>query len=255
MPLASTCGVNGAVVAFAGSHAHTAALLAAALDHPESAALLARARDTYTRLAAYGWLDELDRASGAPAPAPPGQTGARMIQAGRLWHITFSGREATVPDAKGLADIATLAARPGTDVHVLELMGSSDRSTSAGPVLDEAALRSYRQRLADLDDDADEAARCNDEANLARIAAERDALLAELRRATSPAGRPHHFTNHPAERARKAVSARIRAVIVSLEAVLPDLADHLDRSIVTGTYCRYRPDEPVHWEISTTTRR
>ena len=41
-PVAGSCGVNGAVVAFAGSHAHTAGLLAAALDQPEQVTAAAR---------------------------------------------------------------------------------------------------------------------------------------------------------------------------------------------------------------------
>ena len=52
-PLAATCGVNGAVVAFAGSHAHTAGLLAAAVgDESRSQTLLGDAAAAYRRLGA-----------------------------------------------------------------------------------------------------------------------------------------------------------------------------------------------------------
>ena len=51
------------------------------------------------------------------------------------------------------------------------------------------------------------------------------------------------------ERARKAVTARLRDTIRRIEAALPDLGTHLDRSIVTGNYCRYQPSEPLTWDL------
>jgi hypothetical protein len=59
---------------------------------------------------------------------------------------------ATVPHSKGLADLAVLLAKPGQDVHVLELYGSADRSGPAGTLVDRTALAAYRQRLRELDD-------------------------------------------------------------------------------------------------------
>ena len=44
------------------------------------------------------------------------------------------------------------------------------------------------------------------------------------------------------------MSARIRDAVRKLAAVLPELAAHLDRTLVTGTYCRYRPDG-TRWTI------
>ena len=51
-----------------------------------------------------------------------------------------------------------------------------------------------------------------------------------------------------AERARSAVTQRIRATIRRLGAEHPELGRHLEASIVTGTYCSYRPEHPVDWE-------
>jgi len=62
------------------------------------------------------------------------------------------------------------------------------------------------------------------------------------------------FASHPAERARKAVTARIRDAIKKIDPALPALAAHLERSIVTGTYCRYRPDDAFTWDIRDTSR-
>ncbi|HEV2760659.1 MAG TPA: hypothetical protein VGV86_13945, partial [Acidimicrobiales bacterium] len=253
-PLAGSCGVNGAVVAFAGSHAHTAGSLAAALDQPEaSRQLLEQARDTYQRLAARGWLAEVRRelpAGNAVAEAPPPT--ASMRRHGAVWQITFHGRNATVPHTKGIADIARLLAARGTDIHVLDLIDAADRSGQPGTLTDRQALDAYRQRLADIDSDADEASRHHDDGRVARLEAERRALLEELARASDLQGRPRQFANHPAERARKAVTARVRDAIRKVEPVLPGLANHLERSIITGTYCRYRQEDGIIWDVDGT---
>ena len=50
------------------------------------------------------------------------------------------------------------------------------------------------------------------------------------------------------ERARKAVSNRIRATVGAIAADHPDLGRHLAGAIHTGAYCRYLPAESVRWE-------
>ncbi len=247
VPLAGTCGVNGAVVAFAGSHAHTAGLLSAALgDDKTSRDLLAEAAATYERLGAAGWLADV---VGAPGPPRDERVPTAVLRrCGPVWQLTFAGREVSVPHSKGLADIARLLASPGAEVHVLDLIGSHDRSGPAGDVADRRALASYRQRLADLGTEIDEAARDHDLERRARAESERQALVDELVRVTGTAGRTRPFANHPAERARKAVGGRVRDAIRKLEPVLPEVAAHLHRTIVTGTYCRYRPDG-TRWQV------
>jgi hypothetical protein len=48
------------------------------------------------------------------------------------------------------------------------------------------------------------------------------------------------------------VTGRLRDTVRRIEANLPDLGRHLDRSIITGTHCRYQPAEPVAWDVSAT---
>jgi hypothetical protein len=250
-PVAGSCGVNGAVVAFAGSHAHTAGLLAAALDRPDKAQqLLQQASDTYQRLGANGWQAEVHRDLAVihPAAEVPATSGS-MDRRGDVWHITFRGATAVVSHTKGLGDIARLLAMPGTDIHVLDLMDAADRSGAPGPLADRRALDGYRQRLADIETERDEAASYHDDERAARLEAERQALLEELGRLKGVHGRIRQFANHPAERARKAVAARVRDAVGKLESVLPELATHLHRTIVTGTYCRYRGDPNITWDV------
>ena len=65
--------------------------------------------------------------------------------------------------------------------------------------------------------------------------------MAELRRATRPDGSPRALANTAAERARKAVTARIRDAIRRITEAHPELGAHLDRTVRTGTTCRYEP--------------
>jgi hypothetical protein len=251
-PVGESCGVNGAVVAFAGSHAHAAGLLAAALDQPDlSGRLLDQASDTYRRLGAAGWLAELrhDLAMIRSAPTPAGGRGSMQRQ-GPIWHIAFNNRSGTVPHSKGLADIARLLASPGVEVHALDLIDGADRSRAPGPVADRQALHAYRRRLATIDREAAEAADHHDAERVARLTAERHALLDELRHVTTVHGRPRKFANHPAERARKAVTARVRDAIRKIQPILPELAAHLERNVITGTYCRYRADPGTTWDVN-----
>lgn len=250
-PLAASCGVNGAVVAFSGSHAHTAGLLAASVGESESSQLLLeQAEAIYTRLGARTWLADVRReAAAATSTIAVATGGASMHRRGSVWHIRFDGREATVPHSKGLADIARLLATPAAEIHVLDLIDAGDRSGAGGEIVDRQTLDAYRRRLADIDEDADEADRDNDLERRAQLEVERQALLDELSRTTTVRGSARPFANHPAERARKAVTGRVRDAIRKLEAALPEMSAHLERNIVTGRYCRYRTDDTVRWHV------
>ena len=127
------------------------------------------------------------------------------------------------------------------------VQAAAARSAPAGTVLDRTALEGYRRRLAAL---SEERLRAEEDGDLGRLHAveeEHDALASELRRDSGLGGRPRAFANHPAERARKAVTARIRDAIRRLDDVLPELGAHLDRSLVTGVQCRYRGEQ--RWEV------
>jgi hypothetical protein len=77
---------------------------------------------------------------------------------------------------------------------------------------------------------------------------ERDALVAELAAAAGLGGRARRLGDQ-SERARKAVTARIRDVLDRIERVHPALGAHLRASVTTGTYCGYPPPTPTAWEL------
>jgi DNA-binding CsgD family transcriptional regulator len=72
-PIAATCGVNGAVVAFAGSHGHVAGLLAAHLGVDSADGFLADAVAAYERVGARTYLADLEappQVMSGPRPRP-----------------------------------------------------------------------------------------------------------------------------------------------------------------------------------------
>ncbi len=257
-PLADSCGVNGAVVAFAGPFAYPAGILAAELgDRPRAALLLREAVETARRLGATVWVDQGEAALAALAPtlaAEPGTITASLARTAMLWTVAFDDERVTVPHVKGMADLAVLVSSPGHQVSALDLVGPrAAASGTSDPLTDLTALRAYRQRLADLDDELDQAGRDADLAALGRLEEEREALLAELRRTTGLGGAIRTAPNDPAERARKAVSGRIRDAIRRLDDLAPRLAAHLDRSVRTGLRCSYDPpasEPPVRWQVT-----
>jgi hypothetical protein len=73
-------------------------------------------------------------------------------------------------------------------------------------------------------------------------------LIDQLAGAFGLGGRPR-IAGDPADRARKAVTMRIRAAISTISRNDEALGRHLSISIRTGRVCSYQPDGPVNWQI------
>jgi tetratricopeptide (TPR) repeat protein len=175
---------------------------------------------------------------------------------GALWTLAYGGVTVRMRDAKGLADLAALLAAPGQEIPAADLIAAAgagpaaqaDLRLGADEVLDATARRQIRARLADLGEDIAEAESWNDLERAARARAERDALLRELTAAAGPGGQAR-LLGDQSERARKAVTARIRDIIGRIERVHPALGAHLRESVTTGTRCAYSPPVPVSWRL------
>ena len=175
---------------------------------------------------------------------------ATLRPEGRVWHVVFNGTSVHVPDFKGLWHLRELISRPRESVSALSLIASqSDEPLpvgDSGPQLDREALRQYRKRLAELDEELEEAEARHDDVRHAKRSAERAALLAELARATGLGGKPRR-SGSPTEKARLNVTRTIRHAINHLSTLVPELAAHLDESLVTGVSCCYEPRTNISW--------
>ena len=175
---------------------------------------------------------------------------AKLRHAGGVWHIAFDGKSVHVPDMKGLWHLRELVSRPREPVLALSLIAAPTEDPAlvgdAGPMLDREALRQYRKRLAELDDELDDAEARHDAARHAKRSTERDALLKELARATGLGGKPRR-AGSPTEKARLNVTRTIRHAVTYLATALPELAAHFDQSLVTGVSCSYEPRTNIAW--------
>lgn len=167
---------------------------------------------------------------------------------GDTWEIAYGGATARTRHLKGIADLAALLSAPDREVHVLELMGVVEIGESAGPAIDDRARHGYRTQVLDLQGEIDEARAGNDLARVERAEAELDALVAELSSALGLGGRDRR-AGSTVERARSAVTFRVRTAIKRIGEQHDELGRHLRNSIRTGTWCAYRPEQAVQWEI------
>ncbi|WP_433559532.1 ATP-binding protein [Pseudonocardia xinjiangensis] len=281
-PVTGSCGVNGALVCFMGSNAHWAGVLSGALGRRADAERsLLQALAVHRRLGARPWEAEtcleLARLTASPEHAEratalaaehglhgvaarlapsvgrvtPHRSGvAELRRDGELWRIRYRDSTAHLPDIKGLADLAVLLARPGAGVHVIELAGATTGDHNDGDLLDPRARAAYRHRLAEIDRELQLTRDDHDLGRVQELELQHTALLSELRRAAGLAGRPRALGSSTTERARKAVTARIRDAIRRIGLVHPELGGHLDRSVRTGTRCCYQPTEAVTWTLA-----
>ncbi|MFI6132571.1 AAA family ATPase [Micromonospora sp. NPDC051141] len=194
-------------------------------------------------------------AVGANGPDRAGTGRPEFCFDGSVWRLAWAGTVVHLPDAKGLHDLRLLLSRPGVDVPAVELLDPAAgaeliaaRRLGADPVLDDEAKVRYRRHLRRLDDEIDRAASRDDTRRLAALDAERVALLDQLRAAAGLAGRTRRLGDET-ERARKAVTGRIRDTLRRVQQRHPALAAHLDESVVTGRTCRYQPADPVPWRL------
>ena len=255
--VSTECAVFGAAVCFMGSYAHWAGVAALALDEVDRArSHLESARAVHERLGARTWRDATDAelvVLGGPVQAPPRRAAEEAVfrPAGAVWQLHFAGSSASIPDARGLRDIALLLSRAGRAVPAVELLGLTPGAPRAsgvrGPAtFDERARREIRNHLRELDAEVDRAEAADDGERAALARERRQALAEAVARDLGLGGRSRRLDD-AVERARKTVSTRIHRAIRRVEQTHPELGRHLGRSITTGTLCVYDPAEPVRW--------
>jgi tetratricopeptide (TPR) repeat protein len=195
--------------------------------------------------AARAILDEIEVATSAAT-----ETNV-FRREGDHWLLVFEGRTERVRDLKGIRYLAQLLAHPGDEFHVLDLVAAETGQQlpigDAGQMLDERAKSAYRRRLAEIEEDIEQARALADAEREAQADAERDFLVRELARAVGLGGRDRRASSD-SERARSGVTRAVRHGIARIGEHHPQLAEHLDHAVRTGTYCAYAPDaSSIRW--------
>jgi non-specific serine/threonine protein kinase len=192
-----------------------------------------------------------------------------FIRQGDYWTVRYQGQTAFLKATRGLDCLCYLLRHPGRDVHVTQLLATpvdfplpaffgsleavGDAVTGgrqdAGPILDSRAKTEYKRRINDLRNLLEEAERFNDSYRATRARSEMDAIAEQLAAAVGLGGRDRRAASR-AERARSAVTKRIKEAINKIAEVIPPLGRHLAARIKTGYFCSYKPhpDRPVSWK-------
>jgi hypothetical protein len=218
----------------------------------------------------------VDGVQGALAHAPtlrPREESV-FVRQGDYWTIQYQGQIARLKATRGLHCLSCLLRQPGREFHVSELTatllevavsaagvashlcreGASDvwtaRIQDAGPILDARAKAEYARRLAELRGELEVAQRFNDSERASRAQHEMDCLAEHLAAAVGLGGRNRRAGSH-AERARSAVTKRLKDCIDKIAKAIPPLGYHLAARIKTGYFCSYNPhpDRPVRWKL------
>jgi hypothetical protein len=181
---------------------------------------------------------------------------------GEYWTIVFDGTVARLKDAKGLHYLAYLLRHPGQEFHVGDLVAAigdtpetsqvfsaaeaadldiqTAASDGVGAILDAKAKADYKQRLDDLRDELEEAERFHDSGRAERAGEEIEFISQQVAGALGLGGRDRNVASG-AERARLAVTKRIKAALKKIQDANPALARHLNGAVTTGYFCTYAP--------------
>jgi hypothetical protein len=240
---------------------------------PEIAA--AEARSEMRRVRGRGVVSRADlagrmpyaRTSGGARKSPA--TSAVFRRDGDFWSVGYGHAAFRVRDGRGMRYIAALVYSPGREVHVIDLVASVNgahdpppptdirawagngvsvrREAHSGPCLDPQARSEYRQRIAALHPELEEARRMNDRGRVEALQSEIDFLSEQLVGDRGP-GRKARLAFSSVERARINVRNSISAALKRIRMHDEALWRHLSNALRTGTFCSYRPEKPVRWE-------
>jgi hypothetical protein len=201
-------------------------------------------------------------------PALSTHEASLFLRQGDYWTIRYQGHVTFLKATRGLHCLSLLLCHPGREFHASELLGQvigrplvldrggpatdvwqSGRLSDLGPILDAQAKAEYKRRLDDLRKDLAEAERFNAPDRAERARDEMAALAEQLASAVGLGGR-NRRTGSEAERARSAVTKRIKSSIKRIGKAIPSLGSHLAARVKTGCFCSYDPqsERSVAWK-------
>lgn len=181
------------------------------------------------------------------------------------WVVAYHGQHAMLKDSRGMHCLALLLRHPGREFHVSEFFAllletshppaaphTNGRCTSSDEhlvtiglfegdaVLDAQAKGQIKIRLSELREEHTEAEQKNDPHRAAKARDEMEAIARHLASAIGLGSRDRK-TSSDAERARCAVTKRIKKAVKKTAEAIPALGHHLAARIKTGYFCSYNP--------------
>ena len=197
---------------------------------------------------------------------------ALFIQAGDYWTITFAGETAYLKASKGLSYLHRLLRHPKREFHACDLAGAVPDAESGTkqnegemcteslpisflsfPALDDKAKQAYRRELLELNEEMNEASAFSDTYRVSIIQERIAALTSHLAAAVGIGGKTR-LAGSISERARCAVTKRIKEAMDRIGNAIPSVRQHLHASIKTGYFCSYDPPagSDVNWDFGLT---
>ncbi|WP_242155716.1 tetratricopeptide repeat protein [Aestuariivivens sediminis] len=167
---------------------------------------------------------------------------------GDYWDMCYQGHCITLKHAKGFKDIHKLLNHPKQEFHCLDLMNAAVDERSSAKTMDQKAKLAYQRRIKELQEEIDEAEDLNQIEKLAPLKAEYDAILTHLSQSLGLSGKTR-TSGSTIEKARSAVTWRIRSSIKKIAKIHPSLGNHLSNAIKTGSFCSYTPEVDVDWTL------
>ena len=170
---------------------------------------------------------------------------------GEVWHVRFGDEYGEVVDRVGMARLFTLLLQPNPaePISALRLCGVNnpgieERYASHQEVLDTRTRGEYREKLAELNTEIEEANNSGNVAEAERLTRKREAILRELRKDSMKRRKGKELGPKDArEKAAEAVSRSLKTIYATLRKKgLPKAADHLEKAIKIESYAfAYRP--------------
>ena len=171
-----------------------------------------------------------------------------------IWTITFGGMTIRLGDGLGLKCIAYLISKSRREIDAAVLKAAVTGVAMVKPaagmeVLDQEAIRRYKNEHDDLCEQLEEAERNNDFARQEQIQKNLDAFTQQINSATGLGGRQRKNKDH-VENARISLTNAINRAIQKISDKKHfDLARHIQNSICTGRTFQYSPEVDVNWDL------
>jgi TolB-like protein len=196
----------------------------------------------------WDFMRKGDKMNKDPKPEKDPLAAPTFLKKNDMWEISFQEDTILLRDVKGFHDIRRLLAAPEQEIHCSELMGSALLDQTAPETFDHKARESYKKRIISLKSEISEAEEMGNSVELFTLREEYEKILDHVSGSLGLTGKARKLGS-TVEKARTAVTWRIRSGISKIKQEHPILGKHLSISIKTGTFCSYKPETVIHWRV------